>query len=409
MKKPASVITAFNSYTLGNLLGEGGSGYVYAAVDSSGKGVAIKLLNPQRATEDKRRRFKNEYLFCSRSDHANVIKVTDYGIHDGNVPFLVMPRYDNSIRKYSNDLEPIAKFNAFINVLNGVEAAHLKNVIHRDLKPENILCLKDMSRVVVADFGIARFDDDEYYTVVETKAADRMANFKYRAPEQMDRDGVVSPRTDIFSLGLILNELFTGKVPVGSGYKLISQSAQQYAYLDPIVDRMIDQDPDHRFASIDELKKEISKQGELQLSRQKLAELDNTVISVETPDDPLISDPIKIIDVDWNNGTATVTLNRAPNMSWSNVYRNMGTFQYSSMFHPNNITFSMNQATFSCESQQLQGFVNFVKGWLENTNKGYAKYEAKRLSREEASLQQKLAAEKQAEEERQATLKDLTF
>jgi serine/threonine protein kinase len=410
MKKPATVVTAFDSYKLGKILGQGGSGYVYAATDTAGSEVAVKLLNPERATEDKRRRFKNEYLFCSRCDHENVIKVTEYGMHAEDIPFLVMPRYDNPASKAVKPALIDAKFNAFLKVLHGVEAAHLSGVVHRDLKPENILCSDDLSNVVVADFGIARFDDEEYYTAVETKAADRLANFKYRAPEQMERRGVISPRTDIFSLGLILNEFFTSRIPAGTGYKSIKDVAEEYAYLDPIVARMIDQEPERRFSSIDELKKEISKQGELQVSRQKLAQLDAAVVQVDQPDDPLIADPMKVVNVDWNGGNATIELNHKPTADWLNAYNSMGNFSYNMSFHPHHsVQFYGNSAVFSCQSRQLQDCVNFFKGWLETANKAYEAAEQQRLQKQENQLRENLKRQKIEEEERQSALSDLTF
>lgn len=410
MRKPKSVSTAFSAYTLGKKLGEGGSGYVYAAKDSAGKHVAIKFLNPKKATKEKRRRFKNEYLFCSRNNHKNVIKVIDYGIHEDS-PFFVMPQYCGSIKKIIKALEASEKVSLFMDIIHGVEVAHLKDVIHRDLKPENVLCSEDMSEVVVTDFGIARFDDDdELYTLVETKAADRLANFKYRAPEQLERDGEIGPGTDIFSLGLMLNEFFTGKIPVGSRYKKIGEVAEDLAYLDPIVEKMIDQDIERRFVSIDELKKEIIKQGEIQVSRQKLAELNDTVISVEEPDDPLIAEPMQIETIDWRNGNASVTLNHEPTMAWLNAYNSIGNFSYTFSFHPHaNIQFYGNTAVFSCESKQLQSYVNFFKGWLENANKNYEIQENQRLQREERELQERLEQQKKAEEERQAALSNLTY
>ena len=68
-----------------------------------------------------------------------------------------------------------------------MEAAHLKKVVHRDLKPENFLYSSSQNRIVVADFGIARFQEEELYTAVETKAEDRLANFQYASPEQRKR------------------------------------------------------------------------------------------------------------------------------------------------------------------------------------------------------------------------------
>lgn len=321
-----------------------------------------------------------------------------------------MPRYDGSANKAVKSALPKAKFNAFLHVLHGVEAAHLSGVVHRDLKLENILCSDDLSNLVVADFGIARFDDEDYYTAVETRAADRLANFKYRAPEQMERHGVITPCTDIFSLGLILNEFFTGRVPVGTGYRPIIEAAEEYAYLDTIVTKMIDQDPERRFASIDELKKEIAKQGELQVSRQKLSRIDSAVVNVEQPDDPLIAEPMKIVGVDWNSGNGTIELNHEPTAEWREAYNSMGNFSYNTSFHPHHsVQFYENKAVFNCQSRQLQTSVNFFKGWLETTNKAYVAAQERRLQEQENQLREDLKRQKIDEEERQSALSDVSF
>src|SRR5207245_9704896 len=105
-------------------------------------------------------------------------------------------------------------------------------------KHENILCDQDRGAIVVADFGIAHFEEEEIYTAVETRNADRLANFQYAAPEQRVRGRAVDARADIFALGLILNELFTGEILQGSGHRTIANVAPHLAYIDEIVDTM---------------------------------------------------------------------------------------------------------------------------------------------------------------------------
>src|SRR5262245_44389306 len=93
--------TAFNTYTLAEVLGEGGTGRVFAATDESGRPWAVKVLLPARATSDRRKRFKNEVLFSERTNHPNIVPVIDHGIarlSDGAAPFYVMPRYAGSLR-----------------------------------------------------------------------------------------------------------------------------------------------------------------------------------------------------------------------------------------------------------------------------------------------------------------------
>jgi serine/threonine protein kinase len=103
----------------------------------------VKLLRPALATSEKRKRFKNEIRFCSRHEYAHVIRVTDSGIYSSessSAPFYVMPLYSSSMRellKQGIRHDEVLPF--FVQILDGVEAAHLEKVIHRDLKPENIL------------------------------------------------------------------------------------------------------------------------------------------------------------------------------------------------------------------------------------------------------------------------------
>ncbi len=275
MKKPESVNTPFNSYTIKDKKGEGGSGVVYSAVDESERDVAIKFLKPERATADKKKRFKNEFIFCWKSEHPNIVSVLDSGIHDGDTLFFVMPLYDGSIRNVIDSLNSAEKLELFLCMLDGIEAAHLGGIIHRALKPENVLSNADASDVVITDFGIARFDDDELFTAVETKKANRLANFQYRAPEQLIRGQKVGPGTDIYAAGLILNELYTGKIPAGTEFDLIGAVESDFAYLDSIVGQMLRQKMDDRFPSIEEVKQEIIKEGKVHATRQKISKLNN--------------------------------------------------------------------------------------------------------------------------------------
>ena len=161
----------------------------------------------------------------------------------------------------------------FSQILDGVEAAHLTDVWHRDLKPENILYNESSDLLIVADFGIAHFSVQELATIIKTKAKDRLANFQYSAPEQRQKRGNVDHRADIFALGLILNEMFTGDLIQGSGYRTIGSVNEGFAYLDPLVETMVQQNPDSRPHSIDEIKKDLIGRRNDFISRQKLNEL----------------------------------------------------------------------------------------------------------------------------------------
>ena len=304
LKQPIIFNTTFDTYTATEIIGEGGSARVFKATDEAGQPHAIKLLDPVKATRDKVKRFKNEYLFCVNNRHRNVVAVVDHGVFiDGekNSPFLVMPLYDGSLRTLLQaGIAPGEVLRYFAQLMDGVECAHLKNVVHRDLKPENVLYDQESDGLVLTDFGIARFAEDELFTAVESMDNDRLANFQYAAPEQRRRGADVNFLADIFSLGLILNEMFTNEVPYGTEYKTIETISPEHGYLDGIVSRLIRQAPQDRPASIENVKYLLIAHKSEFITRQRISELTRAVVPVGELDGALIVDPVRLDDFDWN-------------------------------------------------------------------------------------------------------------
>jgi hypothetical protein len=260
---PATFETAFGTYEATDVLGEGGSGRVYGVVRSDGAQFALKALRPELSSSDRRKRFKNEIDFLSKMHHPNIIGVIDYGLWktaEGTAPFYVMPRIQQTLRAaMTAGLHPEQVLLLFTQMLDGLEVAHGRRVSHRDLKPENVLYEITETRLLIADFGVAHFEEEDLLTAVESRQADRLANFVYAAPEQRRRHEEVGHRADIYALGLILNEMFTREVPQGAGYRTIGAVAPAFACLDPLVDRMIQQAPDARPGSIDEIRRALPK------------------------------------------------------------------------------------------------------------------------------------------------------
>ena len=249
--KPQIFRTAFETYRTEGTLGTGGSGTVFKAANDAQEMFAIKLLNPECIeSTSKVRRFKNELFFSLRSDHPNLIRVLDYGLIERGsdwLPFYVLPYYDSTLRHLMrNGVTAANVLPYFFQILDAVEAAHFKGVWHRDLKPENILHDTQKDLLVLADFGIAHFTEEQLCTEVETRKGDRLANFQYSAPEQRARRQDVDGRADIFALGLILNELFTGEVIQGTRFKKIVEISPEYAYVDQVVEEMVSQSRDDR-------------------------------------------------------------------------------------------------------------------------------------------------------------------
>jgi serine/threonine protein kinase len=275
--------TTFTTYTAQKQLGQGGTGTVYQATDESGRVVAIKLLDVARAaSRDGLKRFQNELMFGLRNQHPNVITISDHGRFrrgDSSAPFYVMPVYAESLRSLITvGLKPHDVLSLFAQCLDGVESAHLQDIIHRDMKPENVLYDERSQRLVVADFGIAEFAQEELYTLVETKPTTRLANFQYAAPEQRERGGACDRRTDVFALGLMLNEMFTGVVPHGTDYPTIASIAPEFAYLDDLVSWMLRRKPSDRPDSIGAIKNELIGRRNVFVEHQQLSRLKQTVI-----------------------------------------------------------------------------------------------------------------------------------
>jgi serine/threonine-protein kinase len=210
-------------YRIRGLVARGGMATVYAAVDERlGRTVALKIIHPSQ-THDARflDRFTDEAETIARLTHPNVVAVYDQGTHDG-LPYLVMEyvrgRTLRDILAERRRLNPVEALAILEQMLAAIGAAHRAGLVHRDVKPENVLVAEAPSGgsanlvdsvVKVADFGLAR--------AVEASADDAsggklMATVAYVAPELVT-DGHADPRTDVYSAGIVLFEMLTGRVP----------------------------------------------------------------------------------------------------------------------------------------------------------------------------------------------------
>src|SRR5215468_4226904 len=195
-------------YRIIALLGRGGMGEVYRADDLTlGQSVALKFL-PEEADKDEAllERFRNEVRISRRVSHANVCRVYDVGEVDGHT-FFTMEYIDGenlaSLLRRIGRLPADKALEIARQLCAGLAAAHAKGVLHRDLKPANIM-LDGRGQVVMTDFGLAGLVDQIPGTDV------RSGTPAYMAPEQL-AGKEVSVKTDIYSLGMVLYEIFTGK------------------------------------------------------------------------------------------------------------------------------------------------------------------------------------------------------
>jgi eukaryotic-like serine/threonine-protein kinase len=197
-----------------------------------------------------------------------------------------MDLYPCTLQEMLAKTPPAEVLAVFSKVLDGVEAAHLRSVVHRDLKPQNILSDPGKKLYVVADFGIASFAEEDLYTAVKTRPKERLANFQYAAPEQRTRGREIRSKANIYVLGLMLNQMFTGENPFGTQFKKIGETASQLSYLDELVEGMIRQDAAER-PSIADVKRQLIARKQQFVSLQKIADLSKQVVPEHTPTDPL--------------------------------------------------------------------------------------------------------------------------
>ena len=256
---PGAVVSA--RYRIETMLGIGGMGVVYRVNDIfEMEQVALKVLLTNYQQSDTTiaiERFRREALFAHQLHHDNIVPVLNFG-QDGTLLYLVMPLITGGTIKTlltSGNPLPIAQASRYLNELAGaIEAihAHPQHLIHRDIKPSNLLLHQDDGRLMVTDFGITRTAEQDKPL---TRKGWVIGTRNYIAPEQMD--GKPEPASDIFSMGVVAYQMFTGYLPVQA---MISNPAGTLplpstlntwfpASADPIILRAVETNPRKRYQS----------------------------------------------------------------------------------------------------------------------------------------------------------------
>ncbi len=267
-------------YRLERPLGEGGMGQVWLARRADGlyqRRVALKLLRPGLADAGLRQRFNREQQILARLEHPHIARLLDAGIGADGQPFLALDFVEGEpITDYCRlrRLDLSARLVLFAQVCDAVSHAHANLIVHRDLKPSNILVTPG-GDVRLLDFGIAKLLDDNAAAPEHTRTGVRAFTLHYAAPEQI-RGEPVTTMTDVYSLGVVLYELLTGRKPCQP--KRSTDAAWEEAILasDPpkpsqVVQRDDERDPD---AEHDRTAREARQR----LVRQLIGDLDNILL-----------------------------------------------------------------------------------------------------------------------------------
>src|SRR5579864_2863656 len=256
-------------------IGAGGMGEVYKARDTRLKrDVALKVLPESFAADaDRLRRFQLEAQSAGALNHPNILVVYDIGTQDHS-PYLVSELLEGETlrdRLRQGKLASAKAIDYATQIAAGLSAAHNRGITHRDIKPENLFITKD-GRVKILDFGLAKVASTEKRaddSATQTKATDPgavMGTASYMSPEQV-RALPVDHRSDIFSLGCVLYEMFTGKrafhgdTSVETMNAILKEDPPDLTTLDatlpPALDRMVrhclEKNPDDRFQSARDL------------------------------------------------------------------------------------------------------------------------------------------------------------
>ena len=200
-------------YLIEDLIGVGGMANVYKGIDTvEDRWVAVKMLRDEFAdNEESLRRFRNESKAIYSLDHPNIVKIYDV-LLDRRNPVIIMELVEGiTLKEYierSRVLAPDIAASLCVQLMQALRHAHDNGIVHRDIKPQNIIVKADGS-IKVMDFGIARFALSQSRTMTD-KA---IGSVHYISPEQA-RGGVVDQRTDLYSAGVILFEMITGRLPL---------------------------------------------------------------------------------------------------------------------------------------------------------------------------------------------------
>ena len=249
----------FPNYKVVDVLGRGGMGAVYKAVQTAlDRVVAIKLLPLEISIDrDFADRFVREARTMAKLNHPNIVSVFDFGTTTEGHLYFVMEFVEGTTLHHlikSTGLKPNQALELIVSICEALQYAHTEGVVHRDIKPANVL-VDTKGRVKVADFGLARVDAPTAEQWGQTMTGMVLGTPDYMAPEQKSGSRV-DHRADIYSLGVMLYEMLCGQIPQGI-FDPPSRRVSVDERIDQVVIRAMQQEPDRRYTNTAEMKGEV--------------------------------------------------------------------------------------------------------------------------------------------------------
>jgi Tol biopolymer transport system component len=250
-------------YKILEKLGEGGMGIVYKAQDTKlDRTVALKFLPPQvAASADDKARFLQEAKAAAALNHPNICTIYGFDEHEGHL-FMAMEFIEGgTLREKLPFAKPDDALMIAVQIGEALQEAHAKGIVHRDVKAENVM-LSAKGQAKVMDFGLAKFRG----SMKLTRTSSTVGTLGYMAPEQI-QGGEVDHRSDVFSFGVLLFEMLTGKLPfrgeheAAMVYSIVNEEPQNIATVLPdlspivvnLIQRCLEKDPNDRYQHFDDI------------------------------------------------------------------------------------------------------------------------------------------------------------
>jgi len=257
------------------VLGKGGTSVVKKAIFENKQEFAIKFLleNIKEKESKAYKRFKQA--------HVNMLSIQNTGIilpqihfdclildEATKIPYIIMLKAEGTLKgsKEGNEISFERFEEIFLEIAELLKIIHENGIIHRDLKPENIFILND--KLVLGDFDIAKFDEENFIKLQNTERKERLANYHFSAPEQSpvqfrENSVEIKPSTDLFAFGQILYWLITNATLRGQEKINLTQYDERYIKYQKVVSKLLQQNPEKRFQSINEMSEYLKKSDKL--------------------------------------------------------------------------------------------------------------------------------------------------